>query len=369
MDLWPLAFVLAAGPFRAAGAPAGSATSLTELRVNRQEEEVFLFALQLDQATLSGTFPGFPVKDGFLVPLGELCRLLDLAIQADPARGRAEGFFIEEKRRFSLDVLAGTVLIEGRRQDFDRAQVELHDDDIYVDTRLIAAWLPLDLRVDRRSATITVVPRATLPLQERWQRERMVGRLRPSEGPKTFDPWPDPYRLLEVPMVNETLGLLAQTTPGVDRRFQAQSTTLVTGDFLGLSTTLFAYLDSQGGQSNVQVTMGRRDPRGELLGPLKATAFALGEVLDPGVALLTLPVTGTGALLTNYPLQQQDAFDRHSFQGSLPPGWQVELYRNQAPGGLPGLPLRWPLRVPECALVLRLERLPAGVLRPPGPTQ
>jgi hypothetical protein len=330
MDLWPLAFVLAAGPFCAAGAPAGNATSLTELRVNRQEDEVFLFALQLDQATLSGTFPGFPVKDGFLVPLGELCRLLDLAIQTDPARGRAEGFFIEEKRHFSLDVLAGTVLIEGRHQGFDRSQAELHEDDIYVDTRLIAAWLPLDLRVDRRSATVTVLPRITLPLQERWQRERTIGRLRPSEGPKAFAPWPDPYRLLEVPMVDETLSLLGQTTSGVERRFQVQSTTFIAGDFLGMSTTVFGNLDSHSGLSDFQVTMGRRDPRAELLGPLKATAFALGEVLDPGVALLTLPVTGTGALLTNYPLQQQGAFDRHSFQGSLLPGWQVELYRNQA---------------------------------------
>ena len=327
--LWPLALVLATVPPCAAGTPAHGATSLAELRVKRQEEEVFLFALQLDQATLSGTFPGFPVKDGFLVPLGELCRLLDLALQVDPTRGRAEGFFIEEKRRFNLDVLAGTVLVEGRRQGFDRSQVELHDDDIYVDTRLISAWLPLDLWVDRRSATLTVLPRTPLPLQEHWLRERLVGRLRPSEGPMAFEAWPDPYRLLEVPMVDETLSLLGQSTPGMDRRLQAQSTTLMAGDFLGLSTTLYAYLDSHNGLSNVQASMGRRDPHAELLGPLKATAFALGEVLDPGVALLTLPVTGTGALLTNFPLQQQDAFDRHSFQGSLPPGWQVELYRNQ----------------------------------------
>ena len=88
--LWPLALVLATVPPCAAGTPAGGPTNLAELRVNRPEEEVFLFALQLDQATLSGTFPGFPVKDGFLVPLGELCRLLDLAILTDPARGRAE---------------------------------------------------------------------------------------------------------------------------------------------------------------------------------------------------------------------------------------------------------------------------------------
>ena len=327
--LWPLALVLATVPPCAAGTPAGGPTNLAELRVNRPEEEVFLFALQLDQATLSGTFPGFPVKDGFLVPLGELCRLLDLAILTDPARGRAEGFFLEEKRRFSLNVLAGTVVIEGRRQGFDRTQVELHEDDIYVDTRLIAAWLPLDLRVDRHGATLTVLPRTPLPLQERWQRERLVGRVRPSEGPKAFEPWPDPYRLLEVPMVDETLRLQALTTPGAQRHLQVQSTTFSACDFLGLSTTLYANLDDHGGVSDFQMNMGRRDPHAELLGPLKATAFAIGEVLDPGINLLSIPVTGTGAMLTNYPLQQQDTFDRHSFQGSLPPGWQVELYRNQ----------------------------------------
>ncbi|MDP1830703.1 MAG: carboxypeptidase-like regulatory domain-containing protein [Geothrix sp.] len=327
--LRPLIPAFAVAGLWAGGVPAGT-TTLTEMRVNRQEEDVLLFALRLDQASLSSTFPGFAVKGGILVPLGELCRLLDLAIQSDPNRGRAEGFFIEEKRRFSLDVLAGTVAVEGRTQTFDRSQVELHADDIYVDTRLIALWLPLDLQVASRTATITVSPRVALPIQERWQRERMIGRFRTAEGPKAFPPWPDPYRLAEVPMVDETLRLTARTAPGTDQRVRAQSTTFATGDFLGLSSSLYAVLDAQDGLSEFRMTLGRRDPQAGLLGPLKATEFAFGEVLDPGLNLLSMPMAGTGALLTNYPLQRENAFDRHSFQGDLPPGWQVELYRNQA---------------------------------------
>ena len=313
-----------------ASALAGNASALAGLRVNRQEEEVLLFALRLDQATLSATFPGFAIRDSVLVPLGELCRLLDLAIDVDPNRGRASGFFIEEKRRFSLDVLAGQVVVEGRTLAFNRTQVELHDDDIYVDTRLIATWLPLDFRVASRSATITVTPRVPLPLQERWQRERLLGRFRPSEGPRTFPRSPDPYRLVEVPMVDETLRLAARNAPGVDRQAVLQSTTLVTGDLLGLSSSLYANLDAREGLTDFQMTLGRRDPDGGLLGPLKATEFAFGNVLAPGINLLTLPMAGPGALLTNYPLARENAFDRHSFRGSLPPGWQVELYRNQA---------------------------------------
>ena len=141
---------LAAVTLCAGGLPAETTTRLVEMRTNRLEEDVLLFALRLDQASLSSTFPGFAVRDGVLVPLGELCRLLDLAIQVDPNRGRAEGFFIEEKRLFSLDVLAGTVAIEGRSQAFDRSRVELHTDDIYVDTRLIAVW------AERRRVSSTI---------------------------------------------------------------------------------------------------------------------------------------------------------------------------------------------------------------------
>ena len=325
-----LAFAWLAPALWAGGLPAVETTILSEMYVNRSEEDVLLFALRLDQSTISNTFPGFPAKDGVLVPLGELCRLLDLAIEVDSSRGQARGFFIGEQRRFSLDVLTGTVVVEGRSLPLDLSRVELHADDIYVDTRLITAWLPLNFQIISRSSTITVSPREPLPIQARWQRERMAGRVRPTEGPKSFPRSPDPYRLIEVPMVDETLRLTAHTAQAADRHVRAQSTTFATGDFLGLSSSLYAILDTQDGLSEFRMTMGRRDPHAGLLGPLKATEFAFGEVLDPGLNLLTLPMTGTGALLTNYPLQRENAFDRHSFQGNLPPGWQVEIYRNQA---------------------------------------
>ncbi len=255
----------------AGGVSTGPALSLSELHVRRAEEEIFLFALVLDHAALNSTFPGYPARDGMLIPLGELCRQLDLAIQTNPRFGTAEGFFIEEARRFSLQVASGTVLVEGRVQTFDRSRIELHDDDIYVDTRLIAAWLPLDLTVDRRTATITVAPRVMLPIQERWRREQNSSRIHTiPEGPKAFPRAADPYRMLEVPMVDETLRLTTVTTPGVSPKTHLQSTTFAAGDFLGFSTNLFASLNAPGGPSDFRVAMGRRDPNAGLLGPLKA---------------------------------------------------------------------------------------------------
>jgi len=245
----------AAAQSEAMAAFGGSGSSLTGFVVDRPDEEVMLFALRLDQTTLNDTFPGFPVKDGCIVPLGELCRQLDLAIQVDPTRGLAEGFFIEERRHFRLDVLAGTVVVNGEAQSLDRSLIELHADDIYVDTRLIARWLPLDLQLDKRSATLTVLPREPLPLQLRWKRERESGRaFSEVRTPQKFDRVEAPYRLLDIPFVDETLRVTARSEQGGGPRLQAQSSTYATGDLLYLSTSVYAILDNHDGLSEFRAT-------------------------------------------------------------------------------------------------------------------
>ena len=37
---------------------------------------------------------------------------------------------------------------------------------------------------------------------------------------------------------------------------------------------------------------------------------------------------GRGAVLTNRPIERPDAFDKTTFRGDLPAGWDAELYRN-----------------------------------------
>ena len=299
--------------------------------MERSDDDVYLFALRLDDNLLSNTFPAFPLQDGFLIPLGELCRLLDFAILAEPAKGVASGFFIEEKRRFALNVQAGTVTVDGKTRPVDRSQIELHADDIYVAASQISQWLPLDLNVSKRTSTLTVVPREPLPMQLSSKRQRMEARL--GQGGAAAQSYPrlaDPYRAWELPMVDETLSSTVQTGGQGVHPFDALSTTFASADLAWLSSSLYVNADAHAGLTDFWMTMGRRDPEGGLLGPLRATEFSFGEVLDPGLDLVSSANTGPGLAVSNHPLQQANAFDRHSFQGDLPPGWQVELYRNQA---------------------------------------
>ena len=309
------------GTGAARGAPANPARFTAD--------DLLIFELRLDRVALNDSFSAFAAGGRVVLPLAEFCRELDLAIQVDPARGVAEGFIIAENRKFRLDVKAGTYTVQGTTRSFDPAMVDQRSDDLYLDTRLLAQCLPLDIAVDTRAAAITVTPREPLPLQLRWAREGEGGLLRQEGGRPSYPPMADPYRLFEFPAVDASLGLVASGS-GDSRTLSGQGSLVAAGDLLYMSTTSYALMQDPGGLTDYHLTMGRRDPHGGLLGPLRATEFGFGEVLDPGLNLMASPSNGTGALFSNHPLQTGNAFDRHSFQGDLPPGWQVELYQNNS---------------------------------------
>lgn len=294
--------------------------------VERPDADLLLVALRLGNDVLAETLATYEAPGGALVPLGEVARLLELPILVDVARGQADGWFIEEKRRLHLDAAGHRVVVEGRPRAVDPAEVEVHADDIYVHTRALSSWLPLDLDLNVRDAVITVRPREALPVQRRrarqeWSRTALLGQ-RPSES--AFPRLRVPYRLFDGPSVD----LVARVTgvPGQGRP-QSDYAAYLSAEALFLESNLrVAGTDRE--RPDFRGSMGRHDPDGRLLGPLRAREFLGGEVFHPGLDLVALPRAGPGGLVSNFPLQRQAHFDRHSFLGELPPGWEVELLRN-----------------------------------------
>jgi hypothetical protein len=294
----------------------------------RPPEEALILALDLDHVPLEESFPAYRTPDGYLVPFGELCRELELGIEVDSARGTADGFIIQESRRFHLDLQMGTITVAGHTDGLEPVAVEWHRDDIYVDSRLLAKWLPVDLEVDFRRLRITVVPREVLPIEQRWSREGLdTARLQQPKR-RIFEHLDIPYVAVEVPMVDQTLLFGTYAKPSGLPPLLAQSSTLAGADLAYMSGQFYNFTDSQGGAHSSWLTLGRQDPRAGLLGPLRATQVAFGQVADQGVDLVTQAQSGTGAMASNLPLDRSSSPNLHSFQGSLPPGWDVELYRN-----------------------------------------
>ena len=105
--------------------------------------------------------------------------------------------------------------------------------------------------------------------------------------------------------------------------------TYVTADLMNMESTWYVAGSDQDTTEDSRVTLAKHDPNGNLLGQLRATEYAFGNVNEPRNNAITLPLDPqVGATVSNYPLTRQLQYDSHSFRGDLPPGWEVELYRN-----------------------------------------
>ncbi len=316
-----------------AAPPAPMATPLPLRR--DQEANLVLLEVQLDEHVLADAITTYQAGRETFLPLGELARLLTLAIRVQTEQGIADGYVLSEAREFHLDVAQGRVTLAGQSQLFDRTLVRLQADDIHVAASLLSRWLPLDFEIDLSSLALRVRPRERLPLQERLARERRAGKL---GGPGAYEdpgyPRVDmPYRLLGVPFIDQTFGLGLRTGNG-SRQSSANYTAYLTGDLLGLESSFFVSSSRQAPTPDVRFTLARHDPDAGLLGPLQARSVMFGSgVSAPSVAHIagrSATGKGYGLTLSNRPITQPTSFDRHTLQGDLPPGWDVELYFNEA---------------------------------------
>lgn len=293
--------------------------------------EFLLLEVRLDQSVLSDAIPAYVLGEHTLLPLGELARLLTIAIKTQPGQGVASGYVLTEDRGFSLSLVEARVTRAGVTEGFDPALVLTEPDDIYVARSLLERWLPVELEVNRSTMSLHVHAVEALPLQARLKRERqgeLAGTPKGYEDPG-FPRHNQPYRLLGMPFIDQTFATELRRNED-DTQTDARYTAFLTGDLLGMESSLYFSGRKPGPAPDVRATLGRHDPDGNLLGPLRARSFQVGSISAPGVDNVTRVTSGEGATLSNRPLTQPTRFDRQVFEGDLPPGWDVELYYNDA---------------------------------------
>lgn len=296
------------------------------------DADVLLLEVLVEQHRLTDALAAFQSREHILLPLGELAGLLTLAITTQPGAGTASGFILQEERSFSLDVSGSTVMIGGVSESFDPAQVRVEDDDLYVSSELLARWLPIDLDIDLARLSVAVRPRERLPLQFRLDRQSVGADTGPATG--YVDPgYPRhriPYRIFRMPVIDQTFGVDYSSGNGKSH-LGTRYTAFATGDLLGMEGALYVNAADALESTDVRLTLGRRDPDGNLLGPMRARTALLGNVPLPAVPHVSRSsAQGDGFLISNRPLALPDSFGRHSLQGPLLPGWDVELYFNEA---------------------------------------
>ena len=292
------------------------------------EDDALLLELQSGQYKIGEPLRGYQTPAGVCVDFGDLIQALDLPMRLDKKSRRATGWLFAEDQKLTIDRDSNTVQnVNGQRALGPNA---IHDtpEGWCMDLDALSGWMGVRFKADLGNLVVRLDSDKKLPFLEAIERKSRAARLRKPQYTQ-FDlaslPQADaPYQAWRTPSVDvQVQGQWSQRGGGV-----VQYEALASGEVAGLSyNARVAGVDGPVPKS-LRLRLYRNDPAGGLLGPLKATSFAIGDVDTPTSALSAQSAYGRGAFVTNRPLNLGSRFGATTIRGILPAGWDVELYRN-----------------------------------------
>jgi hypothetical protein len=317
----------------ASGSVAASAASApppaTEWRPSADEQ--WLFELRTRQLRIGDGIRGYSDGSRTCVVMSDVVLTLDLPIRIDSELRRATGWVFDERRTIAVDRDAGRVTIASQTQTLSPASIADTPEGWCVDPALLGEWLGVTLTADLSNSVLRLDSDQSLPFEMAAQRRARAAGIRPSTRFNLAD-LPQatrPYAMWQTPSVD----VVASATAIRDSRTgrtdaQARYELFASGELLGASFDARLSSNNSGVPQSLRLRAYRSDPAGNLLGPLHATHVAAGDVSSLSTPIAAQPVAGRGAIVTNRPLDLPDSFDRTTFRGDLPAGWDAELYRN-----------------------------------------
>lgn len=307
-------------------APAAGATGW---RAN--PDDALLFDLQSGRYRLGNGIRGYQTPNGVCVDFADVILALDLPIRLDKQLGRATGWAFDERRQLKVDREQFMVQIANERRELASSAIVDTPEGWCVAVDSLATWLGVELVADRANALLFVKADRKLPFELTAERKARAASFRPTTpfDLKSLPQAAAPYRNWRAPSVDVVANIGGlRDARGRTSRVDASYELFAAGEIGKASFDARLSSDQRAVPANLRVRAFRSDPDGGLLGPLKATHAALGDVNGFATALVAQSTPGRGALITNRPIDRPDNFAFTSFRGSLPNGWDAELYRN-----------------------------------------
>ncbi len=295
-------------------------------------DDDFLFLqLVIENYKLTYDVRGYQTDNGICLDLADVIQSLDLPIRIDKESRRATGWLFAEDQQFTLDRASDTV----QTVNTGRAPVA---DEIYdtpegwcVDTDALSRWFGVTFRPDLYNAIVRLESDEELPFMQAIERRSRAARLR--NRPAQFDlsqyPQADmEYRAWRSPSLDVVAQAGVRTGEGGNNGTDRRVELFAAGEALGASYFARLATDDRLNPRTVRVRAYRNSPNGGLLGPLDATQVAAGDVETIPGRLTGQTTIGRGAFVSNRPLGQASRFSTTTLRGTLPGGWDAELYRN-----------------------------------------
>lgn len=319
---------LAAPLLAAFAAPAYAGNDTAAWQPN--DDDAILLDVRSGQWRVGDGVRGYQTNSGICVDLGDFIMALDLPLRLDKKSRRATGWLLKESRVVTIDRDLDTVQIVNKNQKLGRNDIRDTPEGWCVDTMALAQWLGIEVQADLASSILLLKSTEKLPFELAEERKARSGRVKPTQNfdLSSFPKASDPYRLWRTPSIDVVASFNGGKQNSRGATYDAQYEIYASGELAGASFDARISSNNSGIPENIRLRAYRTDPKGTLFGPLGATNVTVGDVSTISTALGTLSSAGRGASITNRPIERPESFDRTTFRGELPEGWDAELYRN-----------------------------------------
>jgi len=259
--------------------------------------------------------------------LGDLIDVLDLSIDFDEDTGQGQGWFLREDWPISIDLNQYKVLSRGEEYSLNEESI-IHQDDLYfIKQDDIEKIFAFSFKPDVAQQYIGIESEHPLPLVAKAER-----RKRRTSGGNALNAAVLPRvenesSWLDLNTADVRLGTRFHKQKGQQTAARYNGVVAVEGQALKHNAYGLLAYDNDDSINSAVFRLSERSEQAELLGPLKARSYALGDT-----NLADIPLTGdvrqeTGFRVSNNKLDQTQS-ETTDITGDAIPGWDVELYRN-----------------------------------------
>ncbi|MEM7651413.1 MAG: hypothetical protein AAF204_04950, partial [Pseudomonadota bacterium] len=260
--------------------------------------------------------------------LNDLFMILELPIAIDLNAKTAQGWYIRENKVFALDFNAKTV--RSAKGEFVLPEtVDIDETAIWAPEDEIEKWFGFDINARVNELYVQIDSEDKLPILERLEREKR--KIRKNQSPEPELPLAyTPRRPIDVPFVDVLTNSRYTRNGDTKETNTAHSANITTaGDFAYGTLTTQTRITDEDNISNIRVNYKQESPEADLLGPLKARRFEVGDVIQARLPLDNQISQELGARVTNIDPLRTFTSPTTAITGTINPGWDVELYRGQ----------------------------------------
>ncbi len=297
---------------------------------NLEDGEELFFRIRLtNQIALE--YQLLAVKEGnhLLISFKDFVDAVRFPIVFDGDTGIAQGWYIRENKKFNLD-------IKNREVVTDHGVFKLSDKvteqngDLSVPSEELAQWFGFQLKPNVGQLEFQLVSETKLPIQEQIERQERTFSDIGIEPPR-LPLHKDEQKMIDYPFVDVTTD--TRHTRYGDSETKPQTTSYANvrtaGDFAHGTLTTQTQLTKENKLSNFRANYKKESLEPELLGPLKARRFELGDITPIQVPINERFTSGMGARVTNKDSLRTVTNAYTDIVGYATPGWDVELYRQE----------------------------------------